>query len=404
MGRKGCRFFCSLSRIVSGPMTSLDEFARSKLGEAEARALKRSLAETAQGPGQRVARGGRTLVSFCANDYLGLAQNPALKVAATRAIEAHGAGAGASRLVTGNHPLYAELEAKLAALKQTEAALVFGSGYLANVGVVPALVGAGDLIVADELAHACLISGARLSGARVVLYRHNDVGDLLTHLSRERRAARHCLVLTEGVFSMDGDLAPLGEIADVARAHQAWLMTDDAHGFGVVGGGRGSAAQWNVIPDVQMGTLSKAVGSYGGYVCASRAVIDLLVTRARSLIYATALPAPVIAAAIAGVDIIANDAALCAKPVAHARAFARAAGLPMPESCVVPLVLGTPDAALAASRALEDEGFLVVAIRPPTVPEGTARLRFSFAADHTMEDILRLADIVRNRILARRAA
>jgi 8-amino-7-oxononanoate synthase len=385
-------------------MSSLDEFARSKLGEAETRALKRSLAETAQGPGQRVRRGGRSLVSFCANDYLGLAQHPALKAAAKRALDAYGAGAGASRLVTGNHPLYAELEAKLAALKHTEAALVFGSGYLANVGVVPALVGAGDLILADELAHACLISGARLSGARVVLYRHNDVDDLRAHLAHERPAARHCLVLTEGVFSMDGDLAPLSAIADVARAHRAWLMTDDAHGFGVVGNGRGSAAQWGVAPDVQMGTLSKAVGSYGGYVCASRAVVDLLVTRTRSLIYATALPPPVIAAAIAGVDIIASDKALCAKPLEYARAFARAAGLAVPESSIVPLLLGSPDAALVASRLLEDEGFLVVAIRPPTVPDGTARLRFSFAADHAIEDVLQLAEIVRTRILARRAA
>ena len=385
-------------------MSALDEFARRKLDEAEARALRRSLAATSHEPGQRVRRNGRQLVSFCANDYLGLAQHPALKAAASRAIESHGAGSGASRLVTGNHPLYGELEDKLAALKETEAAIVFGSGYLANVGVVPALVGVGDLILADEFAHACLISGARLSGARVLTYRHNDVGDLSAHLVRERTSARHCLILTEGVFSMDGDLAPLREIAEIARAHDAWLMTDDAHGLGVIGNGRGSAAHWNVRPDVQMGTLSKAVGSYGGYVCASRAVVDLLVTRARSLIYATALPPSAVAAAIAGVDIIAGDAALCAKPLAHALAFTRAAGLPAPASPIVPLLLGSPDAAIAASHVLEDEGFLVVAIRPPTVPEGTARLRFSFAADHRMEDILRLAEIVRTRIVERRAA
>ncbi len=385
-------------------MSSLDDFAHAKVGEAEARALKRSLADTAQASGQRVIRDGRTLVSFCSNDYLGLAQHPALKAAAKCAIDAHGAGAGASRLVTGNHPLYATLESKLAALKRTEAAIVFGSGYLANIGVIPAFVGAGDLIVADELAHACLISGARLSNAHVVLFRHNDVADLRAQLSRERGGARHCLILTEGVFSMDGDLAPLGEVAEVAREHHAWLMTDDAHGLGVVGGGRGSAVLWNVKPDAQMGTLSKAAGSYGGYVCASRAVVDLLVTRARSLIYATALPPAVIAAAIAGIDIIATDPALCGRPLEHARAFARATGLPAPQSCIVPLLLHEPEAALAASSLLEAEGFLVVAIRPPTVPEGTARLRFSFAADHTMEDILRMAEIVRTRILARRAA
>jgi len=386
------------------PMRSLDDFARSKLDAAKARALKRSLAETAPLPGQRVTRGGRSLISFCANDYLGLAQHPALTAAAKRALDAYGAGAGASRLVTGNHPLYEALEAKLAALKQTEAAVVFGSGYLANVGVVPALVGAGDLILADELSHACLISGARLSGARVEFFRHNDVDDLRARLLRERSAATHCLILTEGVFSMDGDLAPLGEIAQLARAHDAWLMTDDAHGLGVIGEGRGSAAHWMVRPDVQMGTLSKSVGSYGGYVCVSRAVADLLVTRARSLIYATALPPAVVAAAIAGVDIIARDPALCAKPLAHAHAFAQAVGLPVPNSSIVPLVLGTPDAALAASGLLEAEGFLVVAIRPPTVPPGTARLRFSFAADHALDDILCMAEVVRTRVMPRRAA
>lgn len=385
-------------------MTSLDEFALAKLEATEARTLRRSLSETAHETGQRARRAGRSLISFSGNDYLGLTQHPVLKAAAKRAVDEYGAGAGASRLVTGNHPLYARLETKLAALKQTDAAIVFGSGYLANVGVIPALVGPGDLILADQLAHACLISGARLSGARVAFFHHNDADDLRARLGRDRASVRHCLIVTEGVFSMDGDLAPLGEIADVARRHDAWLMTDDAHALGVIGEGRGSAAQANVWPDVQMGTLSKSVGSYGGYVCASRAVVDLLVTRARSLIYATALPPAVIAAAIAGVDIIARDEALCAKPLTHARAFARAAGLPVPESAIVPLVLGAPDVALAASRLLEEAGFLVVAIRPPTVPEGMARLRFSFAADHAMYDILRLAEVVRAQVLPRRAA
>jgi 8-amino-7-oxononanoate synthase len=383
-------------------MSSLDDFAQAKLGEAVARTLRRSLTDTISRGGQSAVRGTRTFVSFCSNDYLGLAQHPEVKLAAQRAIDAHGAGAGASRLVSGNHPLYAELESKLAAFKETEAAIVFGSGYLANVGVIPALVGPGDLIFADELSHACLMAGARLSGAQVIVVRHNDVDDLRAQLARHRGEARHCLIVTEGVFSMDGDLAPLAGISDVATAHDAWLMTDDAHGFGVIGGGRGSAAHWGVKPDVQMGTLSKAVGSYGGYVCASRAVVDLLITRARSLIYATALPPSVIGAAIAGVDIIASDPALCAKPVAHARAFARAADLPMPQSPVVPVVLGRPQAALEAQRLLEDEGYLVVAIRPPTVPEATARLRFSFAADHSLDDVIRLGELVRTRILAAR--
>ncbi|MBI1212403.1 MAG: 8-amino-7-oxononanoate synthase [Alphaproteobacteria bacterium] len=384
-------------------MGALDEFACAKLDQAEERALRRSLADTAAtGPGQRVVRDGRALISFCSNDYLGLAQHPALKAAAKQAIDEHGAGAGASRLVTGNHPLYRTLEAKLAALKQTEAAIVFGSGYLTNVGVIPALVGPGDVILADELSHSCLMSGARLSGARLVLFRHNDVDELRALLNAHRSDGRHCLIVTEGVFSMDGDLAPLAEIAEVAKTHDAWLMTDDAHGFGVPGGGRGSAAEAGVKPDVQMGTLSKAVGSYGGYVCASRAVIDLLVSRARSLIYATALPPSAVAAAIAGVDLIASDPTLCARPLAHARAFARALDLPAPQSSIVPLILGRPEDALDASRVLEDEGFLVVAIRPPTVPEGTARLRFSFAADHAIEDVLRLSDVVARRILKSR--
>ncbi len=382
-------------------MSSLDEFAQAKLDEAEARALRRSLAETTPESGQLVIRERRPLVSFCSNDYLGLAQHPLVKIAAQRAIDGYGAGAGASRLVTGNHPLYAVLESKLAALKRTDAAIVFGSGYLANIGVIPALVGPGDLILADELSHACLIAGARLSGARIVLFRHNGVSDLQMHLSLHRREARHCLIVTEGVFSMDGDLAPLDEIAAAATEHDAWLMTDDAHGFGVLGGGRGSAAHWNVKPDLQMGTLSKAVGSYGGYVCASRPVIDLLITRARSMIYATALPPSVVAAAIAGVDIIASNPALCAKPVAHARAFARAVDLPAPESSIVPLILGEPEAALAASRLLEHEGFLVVAIRPPTVPERTARLRFSFAANHALDEVRRVAEIVRTHFVPR---
>jgi 8-amino-7-oxononanoate synthase len=202
-------------------------------------------------------------------------------------------------------------------------------------------------------------------------------------------------VLTEGVFSMDGDLAPLPDILAAARDHDAWLMTDDAHGLGVVGGGRGSAAHWRVAPDVQMGTLSKAVGSYGGYIAASRPVIDLLVNRARSLIYATGLPPAVVAASIAGIEIIANYEALCTKPLAHARAFAAHVGLPAPQSAIVPLILGASEAALAASQALEREGFLVTAIRPPTVPNGTARLRVTFSAAHREADVLRLAEAVR---------
>ena len=243
-------------------MTSLDDFAKAKLLGLQEDALLRRLPAAVEAS-----------QNFCSNDYLGLSQDPRLKAAAANAA-AHGAGAGASRLVTGNHALYAELEAKIAALKGTEAAVVFGSGYLANIGTIPALAGPGDLILADELSHACMHSGAKLSGAAVHIYRHNDVAHLRALLDTHRNAAQHCLILTEGVFSMDGDLSPLPDIVAAARDHNAWVMTDDAHGLGVIGNGRGSAAHWNVRPEVQMGTLSKAVGSYGGYVAASQPIID----------------------------------------------------------------------------------------------------------------------------------
>jgi 8-amino-7-oxononanoate synthase len=374
-------------------MTSLDDYASRKLGELASVSLLRTLRSVDTGAGHRVT--ARGAINFCSNDYLGLARDERLVRAAQSAAADCGAGAGSSRLVTGNHSLYEKLEHRIARLKRTEAAVVFGSGYLANIGTIPALIGAGDLIVADALSHACMMSGAKLSGARTLLFRHNDVGHLAELLAEHRGAARHALVLSEGVFSMDGDLAPLPDIVAVARDHDAWVMTDDAHGLGVIGEGRGAAAHWGVAPDIQMGTLSKAVGSYGGYVAASRPVVDLLVNRARSLIYATGLPPTVVAASIAGLDIIAGDAALCRAPLAHARAFAARLNLPAPQSPIVPLIVGAAAAALAASQALEARGFLVTAIRPPTVPDGTARLRVTFTAAHSEDDVARLADAVR---------
>jgi 8-amino-7-oxononanoate synthase len=375
-------------------MSSLDEYARRKLQGLAAGSLLRTLRITDTGAGHRVRVGD--CVNFCSNDYLGLASDPRLAEAARAAADEFGVGAGASRLVTGNHSLYDVLERKIAAVKDTEAAVVFGSGYLANLGAIPALVGEGDLVLTDALSHACMMSGAKLSGAKVVVFRHNDVDDLRALLAAHRGAARHCLVLTEGVFSMDGDLAPLPDIVAAARDHDAWVMTDDAHGLGVVGDGFGSAAHWDVAVDVQMGTLSKAVGSYGGYVAASKAVVDLLINRARSLIYATGLPPPVIAASIAGLDIIAGDPALCAVPLKRAQLFAAQLNLATPQSPIVPLIVGASDAALAASQALETAGFLVTAIRPPTVPDGTARLRVTFTAAHSEDDVLRLAAVVRS--------
>jgi len=383
-------------------MDSLETLARDKLADLEARSLRRVPAVTERTDGVHVERGGRRLISFCCNDYLNLSQDERVKAAARAAIDRFGTGAGASRLVTGNHPLLPALEARLARLKGTEDALVFGSGYLANLGIIPSLVGRDDLILADELAHACIHAGARLSGAETHLFRHNDVTHLADLLAARRSAARHCLIVTDGVFSMDGDLAPLPDLAHLAAEHDAWLMTDDAHGIGVVGGGRGSTFAFGgkVAVPLQMGTLSKAIGGYGGYVCASRPVIDLLRTRARTLIYSTGLPPAATAAAIAALDIIESEPDYCARPVANAAHFCRLINLPAPESPIVPLLLGDAEAALGASRMLEEAGFLVTAIRPPTVPAGTARLRFTFTARHERTDIERLAAAIRAHGLA----
>jgi 8-amino-7-oxononanoate synthase len=380
-------------------MRSLDDYASRKLAALDDARLRRTPVVTAR-DGIYVERAGRHLISFSCNDYLNLSRHPAVIKAAVEAAERYGVGAGASRLVTGNHPLYVDLEARLARLKATDAACVFGSGYLANTGIIPALVGPDDLILVDELSHACIHAGAKLSGATVQLYRHADVAHAETLLTEHCGGHPRALLVTDGVFSMDGDLAPLHDLANVARRFDAWLLADDAHGLGVVGGGRGSSFANGGPADVplQMGTLSKAIGAYGGYLCASQAVIDLMCTRARTFIYSTGLPPPVVAAAIAAIDIIERDQAYVAEPLRKARLFTRALNLPEPQSAIVPLILGDSDAAMAAARSLEEDGFLVVAIRPPTVPRGTARLRFAFTAQHPDAQIERLAASVRRRV------
>ena len=393
--------------MPKNPESTLDRFAREKLDALEAQALRRRLVETDRREGAIAFRDGRRLVSFCCNDYLNLSQNETVKRAAIEATETYGVGSGASRLVSGNHPLFRALELRLAEWKQAEDCVVFGSGYMANMGIIPALVREGDLILADELAHACLLSGSKLSGARVEIFRHNDMGHLEELLAAHRNAAQHCLILTDGIFSMDGDAAPVEAMAEIATRHDAWLMTDDAHGLGVVGReGRGSSFLGNkkaAVP-LQMGTLSKAIGAYGGYLCASHVVCDLIRTRARTLIYSTGLPPGPAAAAIAALDFIRANPDYCRRPVEKARAFTRALGLPDPESPIVPLILGDAEVTLAASALLEAEGYLVTGIRPPTVPQGTARLRFTFTAEHDAADIARLASLVRERIIPRKAA
>lgn len=374
--------------------TDLDAYARQLLGQQEEAGRRRRLRPTAFVDGRRVERDGRALVDFSANDYLGLAGDPEVTAAASAALERHGAGGRASRLVTGDHPEYAALEAELAALKGSEDAVVFGSGFLANLGILTALAGRHDLVLADRLNHACLVDGARLSGARFLRYPHGDQGAVRDRLRRHRHERRHCLLVTDGVFSMDGDLAPLAELAELAESYGCWLMSDDAHGVGVVGDGAGSTRAAGLtareVP-LQMGTLSKAAGGYGGYLCTSRAVAELIRNRARSFVYTTALPPATVAANRAAVARIRRDPELCRRPLALARRLADRLGLPQPDSPILPVVLGDDAAAMAAQGALAEAGYLVQAIRPPTVPEGTARLRVTLRAPHTEADVDGLA-------------
>ncbi|MFZ1196019.1 MAG: 8-amino-7-oxononanoate synthase [Pseudolabrys sp.] len=383
-------------------MHSLDAFAQDKLDDLKRRHLYRALNETVREDGIWIERNGRKLLSFSCNDYLNLTQHPAVKQAAISAIEEYGAGSGASRLVTGNHPLYAKLESRLARFKRAEAACVFGSGYLANAGIIPVLVGRNGLVVVDELSHACIYAGTHLSRGTVITFRHNDVTHARELLATHRGSYNHAMIVTDGVFSMDGDLAPLPELVALAENYDTWVMSDDAHGLGVVGGGRGSSFVGNSdIPvPLQMGTISKAIGSYGGYLCASAPVIELMRNRARTLIYSTGLPPACVGAAIAALDLIEREPSYAAEPVRKAKAFTQRAGLPDAQSPIVPIVIGDEEIALRKSRLLEDEGFLAVAIRPPTVKPGTARLRLTFTAQHPDDQVERLADIVREKILA----
>ena len=368
-------------------MDSLDFYAGAKLGRLDAQSLRRELAETQRLGGAEVLRAGRRLVSFSCNDYLGLANDARVKAAAIAAIERYGAGAAASRLVTGDHPLLGALERELAQFKGQPAALVFGSGYLANIGTSPALVGPGDLVLLDELSHACMFAGAQLSRARVAVFRHNDVDDLSGLLARERTNAVHALILTETVFSMDGDSAPLADIAAAADRFEAWWMTDDAHGIGVV-------AQSAHAP-LEMGTLSKALGSYGGYLCASQPVVDLMKSRARSFVYTTGLPPASAAAALAALQILRAEPERGARALALARRFTRAMDLPDAQSAIAPVRVGEAETALRLSQMLRERGFLVVAIRPPTVPPGTSRLRVAFSAAHSEAQVDGLVEALR---------
>lgn len=367
-------------------MDSLDAFARATLDRLDAHSLRRRLTPTERAGGAEVIRAGRRLVSFSCNDYFGLAHDPRVKAAARNAIDRYGTGAAAARLVTGDHPLASALEARLAAHCGKPAARLFGSGYLANIAIAPVLVGEGDLVLLDALSHACMLGGARLSGARTLRIRHNDLADLEALLAAERPAAGRCLIMTERVFSMDGDLAPIGAIAALAERFDAWLMVDNAHDLGV------EAAP--AAAPLEMGTLSKGLASYGGYLAASAPVIELMTSRARGFVYSTGLPPASVAAALEALDVLDAEPWRRTRPLELAQRFTRAAGLPHAASAIVPLVVGTAERALELSAALERAGYLAVAIRPPTVAEGSARLRFAFSAAHREADVDRLAGLV----------
>ena len=352
--------------------------------------------------GVQVTREGRSLWNFASNDYLGLARHPQIEAALIEGVQRFGAGSAASRLVCGTLPPHRLLEEALAAAKQTEAALTFSSGFTTALGVIPAIVGKEDFILLDKLSHACLIDAAHLSGSTIRVFPHNDLGKLerLLISTRAKSASARILIATESVFSMDGDLCPLREIVLLAEAHDALLLLDEAHGFGVFGEhGMGLAEQENLQQRItfQMGTLSKAAGLSGGYLAASRDWIDLLSNRARSFIYSTAPPPALAHAALASLALI----RAAEGKFLRARLQENIAVLSPHSTPIVPVILGSNEATLTASSELEQAGFLVPAIRFPTVPRGAARLRVSLSAAHSLDTVLLLSKKILPETLAR---
>jgi len=357
--------------------------------------VRRTL-ETAQGARVRVA--GAQLLNFSSNDYLGLAADPRLREAAHRAIDEMGVGAGASPLVSGHLRLHEEAERRFARFAGLPRAILFGSGYAANLGILAALGDSDTEIFSDELNHACLIDGARLARAQVTRYRHNDVRALESALARSSAGSR--IVATDAVFSMDGDLAPVPELLALCDRYDAWLVLDDAHGVGVMGGtGHGTLEHFGLRSPriVYMATLGKALGGYGAFVAGEADVIEWLVQRARTYIYSTALPPMAAAVAIRAMDLVDSDFTLVAgvrDRIEELKSRCAKRGIPLlpSPSAIHPIVLGTPARAMEASRALAARGLLVPAIRPPSVPPGTSRLRISLSAAHTAGDVETLVD------------
>ena len=372
-----------------------------QLGALRARSLDRHLREIRSSQGTVVDIDGKQLINFASNDYLGLASDPHLREAATKAIAEFGVGAGASRLISGTHSSHVRLEAALAKWKGTEAALSFGSGYAAAVGAIPALVGKNDIILLDKLCHASLIDGAKLSAATLRIFPHNHLGKLKSLLGwgcRKNPTAR-ILIITESVFSMDGDRAPLREIVELKKTFRAQLLLDEAHATGVIGpNGRGLAAEENFSPevDVQMATLSKALGVSGGYICGPRNMIEWLINRARSFIFSTAPPPALAAAANAAVDFLSSPEGEKRRRLLWRNIDILAEELQVrPGSAIVPWIIGDEQVTLAAARSLQDEGFFVPAIRYPTVAKGSARLRVTVSAAHEEAELRSLGAAIK---------
>ncbi len=380
-----------------------------QLKALRARSLDRRLREIGGAQGPEIEVAGRRLVNFSSNDYLGLANDSRLRGAAISAIDEFGVGAGASRLVSGTQSRHLRLECALAKWKGTEGALCFSSGYAAALGTIPALVTKNDVILLDKLCHASLIDGAKLSGAALRIFPHNHMGKLESHLEWAQRehAGKRILVVTESVFSMDGDRAPLGDLVELKKRFGALLMLDEAHAIGVIGpNGRGLAAAENLDDDVdvQMGTLSKALGASGGYICGSRDLIEWLINRARSFIYSTAPPPAIAAAALAAVDFLSSPKGeerrrLLWKKITLMHELLPGDGLNRKSnaasSAIFPWIVGDEQATLDLAFALQSEGFLVPAIRYPTVAKDSARLRITVTASHEKDQIRSLGQAIR---------
>jgi 8-amino-7-oxononanoate synthase len=371
-----------------------------RLDELESEGLRRRL-RVVDGPqGPEVMLDGRPVLLLCSNNYLGLADHPRLRRAAADAALALGTSSGASRLISGSMSIHTDLEARLAEFEGTEAALLFGSGYLANTGAIAALARRGEVVFSDALNHASIIDGCRLAGAETYVYRHRDTEHLEWGL--RRAAGRGALIVTDGVFSMDGDIAPLAELSILARRHSCRLMVDEAHATGCLGpGGRGSVAAAGLTGEVDLivGTLGKALGGYGAYVGGSRELMDFLLNTARPFIFSTAPPPPAVAAASAALELLVESPNRVERLRSNAKALReglRSEGLePIgSDTQIVPLVVGEAGDAMALCERLLEQGIFAQAIRPPTVPAGTCRLRLTVMATHRIDDLRRAARLI----------